>query len=605
MKFFNPLRRIKLRSTSAKPPRRIIVDFTPIRPGGENGGAKLLATELVRQFSRYVAPEYEYVLVTSSDTHDELAWLDAANVRRLCVNERPPAQPVEEAAPIASSDDQAAISGETQAELANDSEGDSDQRPVRLKSRRGLSMGALVHAIGQTLESNLPRSIYNPIYQFYRTHLKAPQTRDLLRSLDADLIFCPFTAPLYPRPGVPMVIIVYDLQYQTYPQFFSGEDLYYLDHYFRQSCQAATRLICISEYTRQSVLASGNVPPERVLAIPTGLFNRLETASPEAFQEVLGKYHLYADGYLLYPANFWPHKNHEMLLVAFSMFLSRRPESDLKLVLTGAPGERMSYLRQAAHEMGLGEKVLFPGFVAAQDYSALLQGCLAVIFPSLYEGFGAPVIEAMAFSKPALCSNLTSLPEVTQSAAHLFDPRKPDQIAAGIEKIQQDAGYRMELIERGRQRVSKLISPTDWASAYFDVFRQAMGETRIYSNAIYGVYPDHWAGNVLEIALVEGDEPRHLELTLEVPAWLPGPFLSVRVKDSHGESRTFRTPRGATGTMQIPLPRDSGKLRLALSPTANPTALGLDKDTRLLTCRVQACKLVAASRAEFLYTADR
>ncbi len=325
--------------------RRIIVDLTPVRPGGESGGAKLLATELVQQFSRNVAPECEYILLTSGETHEELAWLDAGNVRRVCiVDERQPAQPARE-----------------------------------------LSLRAAVHRIGQTLEGTLPRGVYSRIYRFYKARIKSPQTSDLLRGLDADLIFCPFTAPLYRIPGVPVVIVVHDLQYQAYPQFFTDEERYYTDYYFRQACRLAARLICVSEYTRQMVLASSKLPLERVLTIQSTLINRLELVAPELVRQVLAEYGLREDGYLLYPANFWQHKNHEALLTAFSIYLSRHPESDLKLGLSGAPGQRMDALSQMAQQMGLAEKVIFPGFVLPQKLSALLQGCLALIFPSLME----------------------------------------------------------------------------------------------------------------------------------------------------------------------------------------------------------------------------
>jgi glycosyltransferase involved in cell wall biosynthesis len=188
----------------------------------------------------------------------------------------------------------------------------------------------------------------------------------------------------------------------------------------------------------------------------------------------LDAYSLQADGYLLYPANFWQHKNHETLLAAFSVYLSEHPEADLKLVLTGAPGARMEALRQKAEQMELAGKVVFPGFASPQQLSALLQGCLALIFPSLYEGFGLPVLEAMSFGKAVLCSNLTSLPEVSQSAAHLFDPREPDGIAKAIERIQGDSNYREELAARGKRRVIALPTPEAWAEAYFEVFRQVV-----------------------------------------------------------------------------------------------------------------------------------
>jgi glycosyltransferase involved in cell wall biosynthesis len=316
--------------------------------------------------------------------------------------------------------------------------------------------------------------VYGRIYRFYSARIKSPQTGALLQDLDTDLIFCPFTAPRYRIPGVPAVIVVHDLQYQAYPQFFTEEERYHSDYYFRQSCRVAARLICVSEYTRQVTLAASKLPPEKAITIQSTLINRLEMVASELVQQVLDEYGLQEDGYLLYPANFWQHKNHETLLAAFSAYLSGHPEADLKLVLTGAPGARMDTLSQKAQQMGLGGRVIFPGFASPQKLSALLQGCLALIFPSLYEGFGLPVLEAMSFGKAVLCSNATSLPEVSQSAAHLFDPREPDEIANAIDRIQEDSDYRDELAARGRRRVNALPTPEAWAGAYFDVFRQAV-----------------------------------------------------------------------------------------------------------------------------------
>jgi glycosyltransferase involved in cell wall biosynthesis len=427
------MERMVLDHEGSKSLRRIIVDLTPVRPGGESGGAKLLATELARQFSHSVAPECEYTLLTSGETHEELAWLDAGNVRRVCVDE-----------------------------------------PLPTQAAKRLSRRAIFHRVGQILERTLPRGVYGRIYRFYKAHFKSPQTVALLQGLEADLIFCPFTAPLYQIPGVPFVIVVHDLQYQAYPQFFTEEERYHSDYYFREACRMAARLICVSEYTRQMVLASTKLPLEKVITIQSTLINRLEMVAPERVQEVLDEYGLRKDGYLLYPANFWQHKNHETLLAAFSMYLSSHPTTDLKLVLTGAPGARMDTLSQKAEQMGLKGRVIFPGFVSPQKLSTLLQGCLALIFPSLYEGFGLPVLEAMSFGKAVLCSNLTSLPEVSESAAHLFDPRKPDEIANAIERIHGDSDYRNELAARGRRRVNALPTPEAWAGAYFDVFRQVV-----------------------------------------------------------------------------------------------------------------------------------
>jgi glycosyltransferase involved in cell wall biosynthesis len=195
-------------------------------------------------------------------------------------------------------------------------------------------------------------------------------------------------------------------------------------------------------------LEKTNVAPDRLETIRIQMPGRLRTPSPVQRECVLKILQLVSDRFLLYPANFWPHKNHELLLTAFGMYLADHPGSGLKLVLTGSPGARQDYLRDAARRMGLSKAVVFPGYLAEEELSALLHSCLALIFPSLFEGFGMPLLESMAAGRPVLCSNTTSLPEVAGGAALLFDPRVPAEIADAIARIAKDPDLRRELVAK-------------------------------------------------------------------------------------------------------------------------------------------------------------
>src|SRR5262249_26509 len=154
------------------------------------------------------------------------------------------------------------------------------------------------------------------------------------------------------------------------------------------------------------------------------------TSGAEANTQALKRLGLAPQRYVLYPANFWKHKNHEMLFTAFGMACADAGlDKDIKLVCTGAPGARQQWLIEAARAMNLQDRILFPGFLPTAELARLLANCRGVVFPSLYEGFGLPVIEAMAASVPVACSNTTSLPEVAADATILFDPRVPADIA--------------------------------------------------------------------------------------------------------------------------------------------------------------------------------
>jgi glycosyltransferase involved in cell wall biosynthesis len=291
--------------------------------------------------------------------------------------------------------------------------------------------------------------------------------------MDADLLFCPFTATTYFEPGIPTVCTIYDLQYKTYPEFFAAEDVAHRDRTFIEACRHATALTAISDYSRDSAVAHGNLDPERIRTIHLRMAQRIshEAEHDKAVLSFLG---LTPQRYLIYPANFWKHKNHEMLLTAFGMACHERLAADIKLVCTGAPGVRQVWLMSAAHNMNLADRVLFPGHLPNAELAALMANCSGVVFPSLYEGFGLPVIEAMAAGVPVACSNATSLPEVAADAAIFFDPRIPTQIAQAMASLVEDEALRARLIQAGQQRATEFSDVERMAGEYWDLFQYAL-----------------------------------------------------------------------------------------------------------------------------------
>ncbi len=398
--------------------KRVGIDLTPVLPGGENGGAKTLALELVKQLAS-LAPSTEFLLLTASGSHAELASLDGANVRRICVIE-------------------AAVEG----------------APANRQS--------IVQRAGRKAPAGVKRMLA-PAYEWLVLHA---ERRRNLKHLGLNLLFCPFTAPFLASPGVPVVAVVHDLQFAAYPQFFSDRELSERKKSFSRACTTAKVLVCPSEYVKSRVLALGVISEPRVKVIhntPDRRGSAIETYAP-----------LKGVRYLLYPANYWPHKNHEMLLTAYGMFVHSEREAAPHLVLTGSPGEREQRLREAAEKMGLGERVHFAGYLSDDEYLAVLGGCEALVFPSLYEGFGMPILEAMRSGKPVLCSNVTSLPEVAGEAAVLFDPRNPWSIAEAMRRVADDAHLRQRLAREGARRVDELGSSETMARRYLNTFEEAL-----------------------------------------------------------------------------------------------------------------------------------
>lgn len=401
-----------------------------MRPGADNGGAKILTLEILRRAAR-LAPSWELVLLTPEICHDELAELDGDNTTRLCILPRPA--------------------------------GDDD----------AVAAGSGWRAVARGLAARLPPRVARHLVDLYWSVAFRPGRTTIVDELEADLLFNPFTAPFHRSRRVPSVSIVYDLQFAAYPEFFSAEERHGRALHARDAC-AGERVVCISDFVRRDVETRLGVAGDRLVVIPIQLATRLPRPDDDATAATLSRHSLTAGRFLLYPANFWPHKNHRMLLVAVRQLQARRPRSDLVLVCTGQPGEAMRELAAEARQMGLDAHCRFPGFVSEVELAALLASCRALIFPSLYEGFGMPILEAMEADCPVLCSDRTALPEIGADAVLLFDPRRPAAIADAIERIDDDDALRADLIRRGRRRRRDFADPTAMAERYLTVFAELM-----------------------------------------------------------------------------------------------------------------------------------
>jgi glycosyltransferase involved in cell wall biosynthesis len=412
---------------------RVAVDLTPLLPGGENGGAGLVAVQLVRSLAR-LAPAIRFTLLTHHRTHHELAQLDAPNVERVCVVGPP---------------------GEVE---------------VARSRTRQLGRAVLDHAL-----PSAPRVwVKNSYWSMVRRRARA-RTSTAMRS---DVLFCPFTAPYYHDPAVPLVAIIHDLQHLAYPEFFEADQRRYRQEHVVDACRRAARVVCISEHARQTLLASVAVPPERVTTIPHALLHTLETPPPTEINAVLQRLGVQRGRFLLYPANGWPHKNHRRLVDAFAEFTRKRPASDLRVVCTGAADGSMQAVAEYARQQAPGAFV-FAGYVSDPELSSLYDACAALVFPSLYEGFGMPVLEAMARGKPVLCSSVTSLPEIVGDAALLFDPTNVGQIAEAIDAVESQPLRVRAIAQRGPRQAARFGGPMDLARRYLEVFRGVADDARL------------------------------------------------------------------------------------------------------------------------------
>jgi glycosyltransferase involved in cell wall biosynthesis len=235
----------------------------------------------------------------------------------------------------------------------------------------------------------------------------------LRRALDRDhaaAFHFPLTVML-PRVAAPATTTIHDLQHEAYPQFFSRPQQTYRRHVYGRSIKASRIVITVSEHVRDDLVERLGYPVERVRVIHHGVDH--ERFTPDSRKR---------EPFLLYPANWWPHKNHELLLKAFASVRRERP--DLRLVLTGSD-----------HPVDLPGGVTSLGRVYDERLVELYRTAAALVFPSLYEGFGLPPLEAMACACPVAVSRVAALPEVCGNAAVYFDPTSAESIAQGIVEV--------------------------------------------------------------------------------------------------------------------------------------------------------------------------
>jgi glycosyltransferase involved in cell wall biosynthesis len=209
----------------------------------------------------------------------------------------------------------------------------------------------------------------------------------------------------------------------------------------RAACAKANRIIAVSECTREDIVRIWKIPRDKIEVVPEG----------PALEKSLGRYGISAP-YFLYLGGFDPRKNIGNMLLAYKRFLLTGSEASM--VLCGDTGGYEEYLSDEIEELGLGGSVMLPGFIDDDDLPALYAGALALVFVSVYEGFGLPLLEAMACGTPVLASDVSSIPEVAGDAALLVDPLDPGAIARGLSVLAADADTRTGLVEKGLRRSS-------------------------------------------------------------------------------------------------------------------------------------------------------
>jgi glycosyltransferase involved in cell wall biosynthesis len=273
----------------------------------------------------------------------------------------------------------------------------------------------------------------------------------LLRHLEADVYHSSYYLMPY-LPGVPTVLTIYDLIPMLFPEYSTARARLLFRLTTSLALRAASHVILISQATRRDLLAAYRFSPEKLTVIPLAADPAFRPASPHEVESVRRKHDLPED-YVLYLGSNKPHKNLVRLIDAFSRIARHTPR--IALVIAGAWDPCYPQARRRVAALELERSVHFLGPVAEEDLRALYSGATAFVFPSLYEGFGLPVLEAMACGTPIACSDASSLPEVAGDAALYFDPTDVEAIAWAFSEILTDPALRENLRAQGLNRASE------------------------------------------------------------------------------------------------------------------------------------------------------
>ena len=265
------------------------------------------------------------------------------------------------------------------------------------------------------------------------------------RLAGCDVVHFPLTVMIPRVASPPAVTTVLDLQHETLPQFFSRAELAYRRAAYGWSVRRSALVITISEHAARAIVDRFGIAPERVRPIHLGVDHGVFSPGAEAREQ-----------FLVYPAREWPHKNHARLFEAFAVLRDRHPE--LELVLTAYEGPTPSGVRSLGH-------------VPREQLVGLYRTAAGLVFPSEYEGFGQPPLEAMACGCPVACSDAASLPEVCGDAARLFDPHSVEQMVDAVEEI---LAHPADWSARGLERAA-LFSWEKTARAHDAVYAELAG----------------------------------------------------------------------------------------------------------------------------------
>ena len=292
-----------------------------------------------------------------------------------------------------------------------------------------------------------------------------------LRRNPVDVLHVQFTAP--PFSPCPVVVSIHDLSFEHLPRTFKWRSRKQLRITVRRSVRQAAQVIALSQHGRGDIIDTYKVSPEKITAIPLAAAEHFRPVKNEAELQRVRKIYGIEGDYILAVGAIQPRKNLGRLIAAYSGLRMAQPEGKLpKLVLAGKCAWLYDETLHAIAELGLKDSVILTGYVPENDLPTLYSGALCFVYPSYFEGFGLPPLEAMQCGVPVIVGNQTSLPEVVGDAGVLVDPFNVEALAVAIDRVISNSDLRSELGVKGMAR-AKLFEWRETARQTLAIYEKA------------------------------------------------------------------------------------------------------------------------------------
>ncbi len=330
-----------------------------------------------------------------------------------------------------------------------------------------VSAGDACHRLPERIR--LRRVAANPFWRLgLELALKARQDRP-------DLLHVQYTAPI--GCPVPVVVTVHDVSFLEHPEYFPWPRARQLQWTVQRTVRRAAKVLTVSDFSRAAILkVYGDLDEEKVVVVPNAAAPEFRPMARETAGAAVRERFGMRTPFLLSVGDLQPRKNQIGLIRAFARLVRAYPQLPHTLVLVGKETWFAERVRDAARTSGVEDRIRFCGFVSDQDLLQLYNACDLFVFPSFYEGFGLPALEAMACGRAVACSNASALPEVVDGAAILFDPYAVDEIVRAMADLLLDAELRLRMERLGLQRAAH-FSWQKAADHMLDVFCEVAEES--------------------------------------------------------------------------------------------------------------------------------